>query len=143
MEVVGGYRRPDDFDDQTGTTWEQGQVYQLLSCPACQGVILRTYWWHEGMESEGDTRPETVYPSEERVPPGLPSAVQKAFVSALKVKSVDSNAFGVLIGRTLEAVCADKKANGNSLATKLNDLASRGEIPNQLVGVAKRLEAAS
>lgn len=139
MEVVGSYSQTQTEEDGDGAPWEHGKIFQLLLCPACQGLIFRSYWWHDGMESEGDISPETLYPSETRIPPGLPLTVQRAFVSAIKVKPVDSNAFGVLMGRVLEAVCADKKANGNSLANKLKDLADRGEIPNQLIGIANGL----
>jgi len=100
---------------------------------------LRSYCWDDGVESEGDIKPQILYPSETRQPLGLPPAVQRAFVSALKVKTIDSNAFGVLIGRVIEEVCKDRDAKGDSLSEKLKDLADRDEIPPQLVGVADGL----
>ena len=97
MEVVSHYSQTytDEYPD--GSTLDHGPVFELLVCPACQGVILRTYLWHEGMESENDTRFDVLYPSETRLPPGLPVTVEKAFISALKVKPIDSNAFAVLV----------------------------------------------
>jgi Domain of unknown function (DUF4145) len=139
MEVVKGYSQTQTDEDSVGAPWEHGKIFELLLCPACYGVILRTYWWHDGMESEQDISPEVLYPSEMRLPPGLPPAVQKAFLSAQRVKSIDSNAFGVLIGRVVEEVCADRKADGKTLADKLKDLADRTEIPTKLVGVADGL----
>jgi Domain of unknown function (DUF4145) len=139
MEVGATYAQTQTHEYENGSEWEHGKVFDLIICPACQGVILRSYFWHEGVESEEEIRPETLYPSEIRLPPGLPPSVQRAFVSALKVRSVDSNAFGVLIGRVLEEVHSERKANGKFLANKLKDLAERREIPTQLVGVADGL----
>src|SRR5262249_45482703 len=120
-------------------TSEHAKVFQLLACPACQGVILRASWWDSSVESEEDISPEVLYPGETPVPPGLPPAVQKAFLSAQRVKPIDSNAFAVIMGRVLEEVCADREASGRTLADKLKDLADRGEIPAKLVGVADGL----
>jgi hypothetical protein len=36
----------------------------------------------------------------------------------------------------LDLVCVDRKAEGNTLAKKLADLAHKGEIPTNLVGVS-------
>jgi len=55
------------------------------------------------------------------------------------VKPIDSNAFGVLIGRVIDLVCTDRNATGSTLNNKLEDLAKRGEIPQKLVGVASGL----
>lgn len=139
MEVGTTYSQTytDEYPD--GSTVDHGQAFELVVCPACHGVILRSYYWHEGMESEGDTKIDVLYPSETRLPPGLPVAVQRAFVSALKVKPIDSNAFAVLIGRVIDEVCAERKAKGDSLFQKLKDLANRQEIPTKLVGVADGL----
>ena len=41
----------------------------------------------------------TRYPQTTRAPIGLPGAIEKAFEAALKVRRIDSNAYGVLIGR--------------------------------------------
>jgi len=57
----------------------------------------------------------------------------------MKVKAVDSNAFGVLIGRTIEMVCVDRDASGRFLSDKLTSLAKKGEIPDKLVRVASVL----
>jgi hypothetical protein len=139
MEIGAHYSQPHTDFGSDGEPWERAKVFELVVCPACYGVILRTYWWQEGVESEADIFPEILYPGETRVPFGLPTRVQKAFLSAQKVKPIDSNAFGVLIGRVVEEVCADRNAKGSTLADKLKDLAGRKEIPEKLVGVADGL----
>ena len=70
---------------------------------------------------------------------GLPIHIQRAYDAAVKVRAVDSNAFGVLIGRAIELVCVDRKAKGRFLSDKLRDLAQRNEIPEKLVGVAEAI----
>jgi hypothetical protein len=69
----------------------------------------------------------------------LPRNIEKAYLAALKVKSIDSNAFAVLIGRTIEAVCKDRGATGHFLSHKLDSLSKNHEIPEKLVGVATGL----
>jgi hypothetical protein len=120
--------------------YDAGDIYQVLLCPACNAIGLRSYFWHEGyMESEEDITFRQLYPSDIRVPSGLPTQIEKAFAAALKVKPIDSNAFGVLIGRVIELVCADRNASGRFLSNKLGDLSKRSEIPQKLVGVATGL----
>jgi hypothetical protein len=140
MEIVADYAEHHSRQEEDGDIFQYSRIYQLISCPACYQVMLRSYWWHDDIESEADIKSEILYPLEVRLPPGLPPAIEKAFASALKVKSVDSNAFGVMIGRVLELICSERKASGNFLADKLNDLATRGDIPAQLVGIAKGLK---
>jgi hypothetical protein len=72
-------------------------------------------------------------------PKGLPDNISKALIAAQKVKNIDANAFGVLLGRVLELVCMDRNAEGEYLSDKLLDLANKKEIPDKLVVVAKRL----
>jgi hypothetical protein len=86
-----------------------------------------------------DVEFETLYPYGSKLPLGLPETVGKAYESALKVRPIDANAFSVLLGRVLDLVCIDRKAGGKTLNEKLNDLASKGEIPEKLVRVAKGL----
>jgi len=127
----------DESDD--GPPVESGDIYELLKCPACKEVILRKYFWHDYMESEDDITIKPLYPFDTRIPLGLPESIEKAYRAAIKVKSIDANAFGVLVGRVLEMVCTDRSANGNTLYLKLKDLATKGEIPSKLVDVADKL----
>lgn len=119
--------------------YEAGTIYQLLKCPACALVTLRSYFWNDWMESEADAEFKTLFPIDTRIPLGLPSKIEAAFRAAIKVKPIDANAFGVLIGRVFEFVCADRSATGRTLNDKLKDLSTRGEIPAKLVEVADKL----
>jgi hypothetical protein len=57
----------------------------------------------------------------------------------MKVKGIETNAFGVLLGRVLEFICEDKNAKGETLFKKLQHLANEGDIPKKLISVANGL----
>jgi hypothetical protein len=141
MEVGAAYSDTQTHgeDDPSGPSWETGTIYDLLVCPACRAVSLRSYFWHDAMDSEAEIKPTILYPSSARMPLGLPPTIEKAYIAALRVRPIDSNAFGVLIGRVIDLVCADRSAQGKFLSQKLADLAKKGEIPEKLVGVSTSL----
>jgi hypothetical protein len=142
MEIVATYSATTMvFTDPTGEPWETADVYQLLRCPACRAVTLRSYFWHEGIESEAELNYKTLYPSDSRIPLGLPPEIATEFLAATRVRVISANAYGVLLGRVMEMVCRDRNATGKFLGQKLADLAAKGEIPTKLVDVAKSLTA--
>jgi hypothetical protein len=126
-------------DDKSGMKWDEGDIYELIKCPACEGIILRKYYWHDGYMDGSDIEYQILYPFEQKLPVGLPGTIKKAYDAALKVRGIDANAYAVLIRRTLEMVCEDRKAEGKSLFEKLDDLAKKHEIPDKLVRVADGL----
>jgi hypothetical protein len=137
MEVVATHSQVERCEDR-GVNWEAGDVYQLAKCPACSGMTLRKYYYHDGYES--DAMEWTIlYPATRALRPGLPNAIEKAWDAAGRVKNIDANAYGVLLRRVLELVCADRDAKGNTLNDKLGDLADKGEIPAKLVAVSRGL----
>ena len=69
----------------------------------------------------------------------LPPKVMSSYQAAVKVRAIEPNAYGVLLGRVLEVLCEDRKANGDTLYKKLEDLGNRGEIPQPLVEMAQSL----
>ena len=117
---------------------EAGYHYELLLCLACKEVTLRKYFYADYLDPE-DITVEILYPSTGLRLSGLPHQIQQAYEKALKVRPIDANAYAVHIGRILEMVCEDRKATGKDLYNKLNDLATKGEIPTKLVGVANSL----
>ena len=140
MEIVGGYSGLREYcDERSGITWDAGYVYQIDCCPACSGITLRRYGWHSGSMDPSEIEYEVLYPGSHEVPRGLPEAVQKAYEAATRVRSIDANAYSVLLGRVLEIVCQDRSAKGDSLAARLRDLSSKGEIPERLSQVADGL----
>src|SRR5438309_313296 len=76
MEVVATYSQVTEAgDERSQLTWDEGHVYQLLTCPACEGVILRRYYHHDASEPE-EMRPRILYPTSQDVPVGLPDRIK-------------------------------------------------------------------
>jgi len=73
------------------------------------------------------------------MPQALPKQVRAAYEAALRIRGIDPNAFAVLLGRVLDHVCQDRGAGGKTLNERLNELAARGEIPQNLADMAHRL----
>jgi len=128
-------------DKDTGMTWESGDLYSILGCPHCSQITIARSFWHDGMEDESELTYDVLYPSEEKMPHGLPMKIKKGYEETVKVKGINANAYAVLMRRLLEIVCEDRKAEGNDLYNKLADLAKKNEIPNKLVDVAHGLRA--
>ncbi len=128
------------WDEDTNTTYEEGDIYQVLDCPSCNKVTLTKEYYNEMLDlSDYYSETEILFPINDKIPLGLPIKISKAYEASLKIKNIDANAYGVLVGRVLEMVCENRKATGKDLNSKLLDLASKGEIPNNLVGVANGL----
>jgi hypothetical protein len=140
MPIVREYAEHTGREEQ-GVEWNESTHYELLKCPACSGIVLRTFFWHDGYmdDAEGPTY-KVLYPSERPKPRGLPKTVATDYEAAQRVKNLSPNAYGVLLGRVLELVCEDRSAKGRSLHEKLKDLASKNEIPTKLVDVAQSLK---
>lgn len=140
MEIAEEYSQVRSYEDPGSRfCWEAGPTYEILVCPACRKVTLRTYYWHDAAMDPSELEYKVLYPVVEEMPQGLPEAIQKAYDAANKVKAIDVNAYGVLIGRVLELICEDRNAEGKFLGERLADLAAKGEIPEKLVGVANSL----
>ena len=145
MKIIGSVSDMEEFDDSDYDPRycpppDQGVVYSVLKCPACSKINIVSYFWRESMDSDDDVAYENIYPPDKNVPIGLPESILKAFKAAEKIKTIDVNAYVILLRRLLELVCIDRNANGDTLAAMLTDLAKRNEIPDKLVKVAKGLK---
>jgi hypothetical protein len=130
----------DNSDDpHSSFAWSEGDCYELLKCPACGKIELRSYYYHDMYDEQRPLNYKTLYPVSSKLPLGLPLTIQKEYEAALKVRSISANAYGVLMGRVLELVCEDRTAKGKDLFQRLADLATKGEIPSKLVAVADKL----
>lgn len=141
MKIVACHEEMRAYDDYPGggLEWEAGTRYELLRCPACSNVILRSYYWNDLTMDGSEVKYLTLYPRRDEAPLGLPQDIATALETASRVRRVSPNAYGVLLGRVLEMVCEDRCAGGVNLAAKLADLSSRGEIPQKLVDAARSL----
>jgi hypothetical protein len=138
MKAVARYSQVRSYsDDPSGHEWDFGDVYELLLCPACEKIMLQKGTFHSEFPEEWE--PIVLYPAPSQAVDGLPGPVEKAYKAALAVRSVDANAFAVLLRRLLEIVCNDRGAAGRTLNDKLRALAEAGTIPPQLVEIANGL----
>jgi Domain of unknown function (DUF4145) len=127
---------PDDYDDAPNA----GCDYSLLLCLACKEVTLRKSCQHDFMDLETiEMGIETLYPPQGLELSYLPSAIQKAYKAALKARSINVDAYAILLGSTLDMVCEERKAEGKNIYEKLKFLAENGEIPNNLVEVVHKI----
>lgn len=139
MKLLATHSQADQLDEYDNYVGACGEIFELLECPACEKLVLRQYFWQDGMESH-EVVHETLYPREGRIPVGLPEPIHRGYEAALRVRSIDGNAYAVLIGRVVEMVTTDRGATGRYLNDRLKDLASRGEIPAKLVEVAESIK---
>jgi len=119
---------------------DEGTIYNILKCPACSNINIISYYWAEYMENNDEIHYENIFPPDNNIPVGLPESILKAYKAAEKIKTIDVNAYAILLRRLLELVCKDRNARGKNLALMLKDLADRNEIPSKLVKVAKGLK---
>lgn len=139
MEIVAVFSRVSEVcDERSKFSWEEGPVWQLLSCPACLEISLRKVYYHDGFTPE-EWKKEILYPTSVNKIIGLPAKVKVAYETALKVSNIDPNAYAVLLGRVIDTVCIDRKAKGDSLAERIKDLANKNEIPCRLADIAHQL----
>ena len=57
----------------------------------------------------------------------------------MRVRKIDPNAFAVLLGRVLDAICVEQGAQGGTLNERIEYLAKQGRFPDRLADVAHRL----
>ncbi len=137
MKIIGNVSRPDERISLLIQGPEDGTTYSVLECPACKRENIISYYYHEFMDSEDDITYELLYPIDKNLPVGLPKEILSTLEAAEKVKTINVNAYVILLRRLLELVCLDRKAKSGTLASMLSELAKRGEIPEKLVLVAQ------
>ena len=140
MEIVGKVDDTVYEEEDDGPGGTQGNIYEVLRCPACSKITIVEYFWHDFMDSQDDVSYEILFPLKEPFPQGLPGNIYRAYEAADKIKVIDAEIYAIALRKVLELVCEDKKAKGHFLANKLQDLATRNEIPSNLVKVAQGLK---
>lgn len=145
MEVLTQKSLVGDFEDNQDPMfplqWEAGHIYQILRCHVCSGITVYQVSVHTGTDPEYIDRSydRILYPCEGESPLGLPASIQSEWDAAMRVRRINQNAFAVLLGRVLDAVCVDQKAQGKDLNHRIEDLANSGKLPHSLKGVAHGL----
>ncbi|MBX9781004.1 MAG: DUF4145 domain-containing protein [Chitinophagaceae bacterium] len=141
MKIIGNVNDTYVYEDpEYGPHGEGGTIYSVLECPACKKINIVSYSWHDGIESDDEIDYDILFPQESNFPVGLPDNIASTLRAAEKIKTIDVNAYAILLRRLLELVCLDRKAKGLTLALMLKDLADKNEIPEKLVKVANGLK---
>lgn len=141
MEILGNAQDDHTYiDPEYGSMTESGTIYSVLKCPACKKANIVSYDWNDGIESEDEISYDFLFPMNSNYPIGLPEKILKAYKAAEKVKTIDVNAYAILMRRLLELVCLDRNASVGTLAVMLKELSDKNEIPEKLVKVAKGLK---
>lgn len=153
-----------DPDDHYSYWTYRTTFYEVDLCPNCSKITIRgRAREHAGDENltgehlEGEDalmheldlaehiyddryfREVVLYPPNTSLPIGVPESIGKVFLEATKVERVSANAYGVLIGRVLDAVCEDKGAVNGTLGPRLKDLADKGILEKKLLELANAL----
>ena len=133
MYLRGTYKWTDDDD---GFYWTY--KHYLYECPVCHMATLVQRYDDVTMcdYACGDKAIEyeehIVFPVS-RIDNGeMPKHIRQAYESALKIRNIDVNVSMIALRRTLELVLLDKGATSTSIKGKIENLASRGLLPEAL-----------
>jgi Domain of unknown function (DUF4145) len=138
MLIVANHSQVRGHNSSDGNLeWSEGNVYEILKCPACDGVTFQRGYFHDQFPEEW--QPVVLYPTEAKKVDGLPTEIERAYAAALAVKGIEAHAFAVLVRRLLEMICLDKGAQGRNLFEQLKFLVQTGVIPQQLIDIANGL----
>jgi hypothetical protein len=113
-------------------------TYYLTKCITCNSLSL--FYDAEFYDNQGNLSEATLcYPEHKKLGIEIPSTVANTYREASRIRNISSEAFAVMIRRGLEFLCQDKKAKGETLKNQLEDLGSKGIIPNTLVEMGDAL----
>jgi hypothetical protein len=100
MEIVANHSRVkcDDDSSQSNHSRNCGIVYELLSCPACEAVTLRSYYRDERMPAS-DIKFKTLYPAINEDSVGLSRSMKQSYSAARRFRTIDADAYRVMLRR--------------------------------------------
>ena len=144
MKVIDSYKK--EFGDILGDDYGY-DLQVVLFCPICSEYNLVSAYWDYtyGEKSdideydiyEGKAAEETyLYPVASNViyqkQNMIPHDVLNNFKKAIKLKNQDEESCLIKLRKTIEMICNDKKAEGDSLYPKLSYLFASGLLPKTL-----------
>jgi hypothetical protein len=123
--------KPDDW-------YEIDITYYLTRCKTCGDISL--FGDSELDERQGKLSEASIfYPKQNYFGSEVPETILKTYKEALRIKNISPTAFAVMIRRSLEFLCMDKKAKGRTLSTQLKDISKSGVIPQTLIDMGDTL----
>ncbi len=129
LDIVARYNERFDEDFCCSEDWI------ILKCCACKKILFAkiysgedtAQYTEDGIEYEEIF--DTLYPIITYQNTNVPQKVNKAFLSAIKAQHVDDVVCLIALRRTLEIICKDKKAKGETLKDKILNLTQNGTFP--------------
>lgn len=122
----------EDVSFTDGSIYPLKIYYFLVQCKTCEKISLYSNW-----EIADDPYyledALCLYPKIEKISSIIPDIIRRSYNEAKKVEKISPTAYAILIGKSIECLCEDKKAEGNNLKNKLDDLAKKGIIPKTLL----------
>lgn len=103
-------------------------AYFIVACETC-GQILLYHAFIDVPQDKDFHLASLVWPDPGTLDSAVPASVAQSYAEAARIKNLAPNAFAVQIRRALEALCDDRRAKRGLLQRRLEDLASKGEIP--------------
>ena len=132
LDIMGKYT--EYGDPEYDYVWVRDWL--LLKCCACGKVSLGSIYSGEDTRTWNPDDPDeyeeiyiTSFPVETYQGTNVPDKVNNAFSSALKAHYVDNIVCLMALRRTLEIICKDKGATGNTLEKKIIDLSQKNIFP--------------
>ena len=105
--------------------------WYFFQCPVCKKPVLISEYTMP-MMIEDKSIIETVFPKISIHFDGVPDNIKTAFQSAIKIRGIDKAICVLSLRRTLEMICKDKGAQGNSLESKIDDLIDKKILPDMM-----------
>ncbi|MDI3477951.1 MAG: hypothetical protein PWQ59_1476 [Thermoanaerobacterium sp.] len=113
--------------------------YYVAVCETCNQILL----YNAFIEIVPDSffyEAELVWPEFGQLHKSVPSNIHEIYLEPSRIKELAPNAFAaVQIRKDLEAICDDRGVKNGSLKDRLDDLASKGEIPPKLAEITQVL----
>ena len=110
---------------------EEHFTWSLLSCPVCRKLSLVEDYSDE-ISRFNFNEHSVLYPQSIVRFEGVPNSIRTAFEAALKVKNIDLDICLLSLRRTLEAICKEQGAKGNTLELMVSDLRDCEVLPSSL-----------
>ena len=117
-----------EYQEQTFLDVES--KYIITKCGTCNQVSIFSRWSTDHKDTKDLNMAVRIYPPNKYLPSGVPEKVNEAYKEAYRLLKISSQAYVILIRRSLELMCKDKNAKGRDLKSMIDDLALKGIIPN-------------
>lgn len=112
-----------------------GIYYYMTKCRTCGKISLfSNYDFNDDGVSLSTS--DILFPAAWQMTDSVPKGIAECYAEAKKVEKISPTAFSALIRKALESITKEKKAHGNNLKEKVQDLADKKIIPGAMAEMA-------